>query len=98
MTDSNRSSTPGTVTADRGYGEAKVDRQITDLGVKNVVIPRKGKPPRPGAPTNTDSLPTNNQVAHRKRRPHRTLKRGYGWDRPASTAPKAPESGPGTAS
>jgi IS5 family transposase len=31
---------PGTVTADRGYGE----RQLIDLGVKNVVIPRKGKP------------------------------------------------------
>ena len=26
--------TPRTVTADRGYGEAKVDRQLTDLGVK----------------------------------------------------------------
>ncbi len=30
---------PHTVTADRGYGEAKVDRQLTDLGVTNVVIP-----------------------------------------------------------
>jgi IS5 family transposase len=36
--------TPQTVTADRGYGEAKVDQQLTDLGVKNVVIPRKGEP------------------------------------------------------
>ena len=36
--------TPRTVTADRGYGEAKVDRQLTDLGVTNVVIPRKGRP------------------------------------------------------
>ena len=35
---------PGTVTADPGYGETKVDHQLTDLGVKNVVIPRKGKP------------------------------------------------------
>jgi IS5 family transposase len=34
------------VTADRGYGEADVDRQLTDLGVKNVVIPRKARPPR----------------------------------------------------
>ena len=34
--------TSGTVTADRGYGEDKVDRELTDIGVKNVVIPRKG--------------------------------------------------------
>jgi IS5 family transposase len=32
------------VTADRGYGEAKIDQQLHDLGVKTVVIPRKGKP------------------------------------------------------
>jgi transposase, IS5 family len=36
--------TPGTVTADRGYGEAKVDQQLNDLGVTTVVIPRRGKP------------------------------------------------------
>ena len=38
--------TPRTVTADRGYGEAEVevDRQLTDLGIKNVVIPRKARP------------------------------------------------------
>jgi IS5 family transposase len=35
---------PGAVTADRGYGEAKVDDELTELGVKTVVIPRKGKP------------------------------------------------------
>lgn len=35
---------PGAVTADRGYGEAKVDEALTDLGVATVVIPRKGKP------------------------------------------------------
>src|SRR5262249_11728572 len=36
--------TPRTVTADRGYGEASVDKALTELGVTNVVIPRKGKP------------------------------------------------------
>jgi IS5 family transposase len=35
---------PHAVTTDRGYGEAKVDQQLIDLGVKNVVIPRKGRP------------------------------------------------------
>ncbi len=35
---------PRTVTADRGYGEKSVDEELHDLGVENVVIPRKGKP------------------------------------------------------
>ena len=35
---------PTAVTADRGYGEAKIDEALVELGVKNVVIPRKGKP------------------------------------------------------
>ncbi len=35
---------PRAVTADRGYGETKTDEALTDLGVKTVVIPRKGKP------------------------------------------------------
>ncbi len=30
--------------ADRGYGAAKTDEDLTGLGVRNVVIPRKGKP------------------------------------------------------
>jgi IS5 family transposase len=46
---------PRTVTADRGYGEAAVDQALTDLGVRNVVIPRKG---RPGA--------NRQQVEHRR--------------------------------
>jgi len=73
---------PRTVTADRGYGEAAVDQALSDLGVRNVVIPRKG---RPGA--------ARQQVEHRRafRRTVKwrtgcegrisTLKRGYGWDR-----------------
>lgn len=32
------------VTADRGYGEAKIDGELHDLGVTTVVIPHKGKP------------------------------------------------------
>jgi transposase, IS5 family len=74
--------TPRTVTADRGYGEAKVDKQLTELGVTNVVIPRKGRP-----------SPARRAEEHRKsfRRivKWRTgsegrigyLKRAYGWDR-----------------
>jgi IS5 family transposase len=74
--------TPRTVTADRGYGEAKVDRQLTDLGVKNVVIPRKGRPSQArraeehrNAVRRTIKWRTGSEgrISH--------LKRGYGWDR-----------------
>jgi transposase, IS5 family len=35
---------PRAVTADRGYGEAAIEKQLLDLGVTTVVIPRKGRP------------------------------------------------------
>ena len=35
---------PKAVTADRGYGEAKIDAELAELGVKQVAIPRRGKP------------------------------------------------------
>ena len=34
---------PGALTADRGYGEAAVERDLADLGVARVAIPRKGR-------------------------------------------------------
>ncbi len=36
--------TPRTVTVDRDYGEKSIDDALRDLGVRHVVIPRKGKP------------------------------------------------------
>ena len=74
--------TPGTVTADRGYGEAKVDRQLTDLGVKNVVIPRKGKPSQ-ARRAEEHRQPFRRTVKWRTGSEGRIsyLKRGYGWDR-----------------
>jgi IS5 family transposase len=35
---------PTAVTADRGYGQASVDTELTDLGVDLVAILRKGQP------------------------------------------------------
>ena len=35
---------PRAVTADRGYGEAKVEADLHSLGVHHVAIPRKGRP------------------------------------------------------
>jgi len=87
---------PGTVTADRGYGEAKVDQQLYDLGVKPVVIPHRGKP-----------SPARRAEEHRK-----AFRRTVKWRTPgpkaasvvsnaatagiapASTASKTPASGP----
>jgi IS5 family transposase len=74
--------TPRTVTADRGYGEANVDRELTDLGVKNVVIPRKGKPSH--ARRTEEHRPAfRRTIKWRTGSEGRisTLKRGYGWDR-----------------
>ena len=34
---------PRAVTADRGYGEARVEREVAELGVAWVAIPRKGR-------------------------------------------------------
>ena len=73
---------PRTVTADRGYGEAATDQALTELGVRTVVIPRKG---RPGAPRQH----VEKRRAFRRTIKWRTgcegristLKRGYGWDR-----------------
>jgi transposase, IS5 family len=35
---------PRAVAADRGYGEAAVEADLRDAGVKTVAIPRKGRP------------------------------------------------------
>jgi IS5 family transposase len=74
--------TPGTVTTDRGYGEAKVDKQLTDLGVRTVMIPRKGKPSQ--ARRAEEHRPAfRRTIKWRTGSEGRisTLKRGYGWDR-----------------
>jgi transposase, IS5 family len=34
---------PRAVTGDRGYGEARIDQELTDLGVARVAIPRRGR-------------------------------------------------------
>lgn len=73
---------PRTVAADRGYGEQAVEDALHDLGVKDVVIPRKGRPAK-------TRQAHERQRAFRKHVKWRTgcegrisnLKRGYGWNR-----------------
>jgi transposase, IS5 family len=73
---------PGAVTADRGYGQPAVERDLQELGVRTVAIPRQARP-----------SPARRAVEH-GRGFHRLikwrtgsegrisyLKRGYGWDR-----------------
>jgi len=73
---------PRTVTADRNYGEKSIEDDLHRLGVRHVVIPRKGKPGKA------------RQAAERRPAFRRTikwrtgsegrisaLKRQYGWDR-----------------
>ena len=73
---------PGTVTADRGYGEAAVEQDLADLAVRTVIIPRKGKPGL--ARQQLERRRTfRRTIKWRTRCEGRisTLKRGYGWDR-----------------
>jgi len=73
---------PRAVTADRGYGEARVDDDLDALGVKRVAIPRRG---RPGAARQT----VERGGAFRRLVKWRTgcegrissVKRSYGWRR-----------------
>ena len=73
---------PRTVAADRSYGEQSIDDALRDLGVRHVVIPRKGKPGKA-------RQATEHRRAFRRAVKWRTgsegristLKRGYGWDR-----------------
>jgi IS5 family transposase len=73
---------PRTVTADRGYGEARVENDLHELGVRTVVIPRKGRPGK--ARQAIEHRPAfRRTVKWRTGSEARisTLKRQYGWDR-----------------
>jgi IS5 family transposase len=74
--------TPGAVTADRGYGQPAVERDLHACGVRTVAIPRQ-------ATTSPARKKTEHSRGFRKLVKWRTgcegrisyLKRGYGWDR-----------------
>lgn len=73
---------PRTVTADRGYGEKTVDDSLHELGVRTVVIPRKGRPSK-ARQAEEHRRAFRRTVKWRTGSEGRisTLKRGYGWDR-----------------
>ena len=74
--------TPRAVTADRGYGEASVERDLHELGVRSVAIPRKSKP-------SAARRELEHRRAFRDKVKWRTgsegrinhIKRSYGWNR-----------------
>ena len=74
--------TPRAVTADRGYGEASVERDLHELGVRSVAIPRKSKP-------SAARRELEHRRAFRDKIKWRTgsegrinhIKRSYGWNR-----------------
>ena len=78
--------TPRAVTADRGYGETKVEDELRYLGVRSVAIPRKSKP-------STARRESEHRRAFREKVKWRTgsegrinhIKRSYGWDRTEPT-------------
>jgi IS5 family transposase len=73
---------PRTVTADRGYGEPAVERDLQAPGVRTIAIPRKAK-------TSPARKAIEHQRGFRRHVKWRTgsegrisyLKRSYGWDR-----------------
>ncbi|MDG5486985.1 ISNCY family transposase [Mycolicibacterium gadium] len=79
--------TPRAVTADRGYGEASVEDDLHELGVRSVAIPRKSKP---GAARRE----FEHRRAFREKVKWRTgsegrinhIKRSYGWNRTELTS------------
>ena len=73
---------PRTVTADRSYGERPVEDDLRALGVRHVVIPRKGKPGKARqAAERRMCVPPGHQMASYSEGRISTLKRGYAWDR-----------------
>jgi transposase, IS5 family len=74
--------TPRAVTADRGYGQASVERDLRDLGVRSVAIPRTSKP-------TAARREFEHRRAFREKVKWRTgsegrinhIKRSYGWNR-----------------
>jgi IS5 family transposase len=73
---------PRTVTADRGYGEAAVETALHELGIRSVVIPRKGRPGK-ARQAYEHRAAFRRMVKWRTGSEARiaTLKRQYGWDR-----------------
>jgi IS5 family transposase len=73
---------PGAVTADRGYGLAWVERDLHELGVRTVAIPRRSRP-SPARKTIEHGRGFRRLVKWRTGCEGRIsyLKRGYGWDR-----------------
>ena len=73
---------PRAVTADRGYGQPDVERDLNGLGVQTVAIPRQ-------TATSAARKAVEHSRAFRRLVKWRTgcegrisyLKRGYGWDR-----------------
>jgi IS5 family transposase len=73
---------PRTVTADRGYGDKSVEDALVELGVRTVVIPRRGKPS--AARRAVEHRPSFRRVVKWRTGSEgriSALKRQYGWDR-----------------
>jgi hypothetical protein len=63
------------VTADRGYGKARVDDDLRDIGVTTVAIPlERANPARPAGPPNTAPASAGSSSENRQRRPHQPPK------------------------
>ena len=79
---------PRTVTTDRGCGEKGIDEALHQMGVRTVVIPRKGRPGKDRRPPSTrPAFRRSVKCADRQRRPdqHPQTRLRMGPDRLDST-------------
>jgi IS5 family transposase len=73
--------TPKAVTADRGYGDAQVETDLEALGVKHIVIPRRGRPNAARAQLQRSSRFTKLVKCTGSEGRVATLKRNWAWNR-----------------
>jgi IS5 family transposase len=74
--------TPRAVTADRGYGQASVEHDLHQPGVRSVAIPGASKPSAARREfEHRRAFRRQGEMADRIRRTDQPLKRSYGWSR-----------------
>ena len=89
---------PRAVTADRGYGQASVERDLHELGVRSVAIPRRANPAPPAASSNTgEPSATKSNGGPDPKDGSTTSNEATAGTAPNSPASTAPEPGADTA-
>jgi hypothetical protein len=88
---------PRAVTADRGYGQAAVERDLHAAGVRAIAIPRQATPPQPARPPSTAAASASSSSgAPAAKAGSATSNTATAGTAPAWTAERERQSGAGT--